>query len=1237
MAAQFARLPALLLILAIAGMFIGSAAAAGVASGGLDSSTRHVLLAPTSLGSVGRTAAPSLPSGPHPSVGLAGSVFDTVVLPNGTSVTGNFGAVGATVPQWDVYDSVTGDLFFVANNSNMVVVWSPSDHQIVKRILIPGYSPYLTGLILDPTDSRLFAINDERDNLSIINTSSLNITGFAGAGQNPYGGAWDPVNDRLYVADLGNDQVDVLNAATGASIGSFEVGGEPQGVAYDPNNGSILVGNTGGDNVTVYNLTQGKVTGQLIAGSDPGSLAVDATDNLVIVANQYSANVTLFDAQTLRQIGSIPTGAEPVWVNITPNGHAYVSNKQSDNITVLDDEGTPSWLATLPGGNVPWGGAYDPADGDEYVPNDGSNNLTVIADASTTTVANDLLGVAPTAVAYDATHDVYYVADSTNQLLLVNATTHAVMGALGLPFIPGHLLDVPSLDELWMDGRNTTYVDVTAELNESTMVLSHQLDTGGVGPMAFDPVQDVIVLANSHGNLTLIDPATVVGTASISLPMPGGYPLQASSILWDPATAEVYLTGGITNNSLTVVNIGSSSVVDAIPTGFDPQGEVLDLATGNIYVTNAGSANLTVVDPTTDVPTFSSPTGLGPNGIVYDSSNGYLYVANENSNNVSVLSPGTVAPITSLAVGVDPDGIAYASDIGNVSVANEDNGTLSLIGAPGTPPPEYSVTFASSPTSCSLTFDGTVYSNGEVDANVVAGTYPIVAPSCSGEVFSEWESSVGGVTTASAAATNVNVDATGTLTASFVSAGSTYQVAVVTSPTSCDIQIDGTTYGDGQTADGVTAGTHTISAPSCPGETFSSWATTAGSLGSPSSADTSLQVTADATLTATFTTTPTYQVDFAESGLPVGTGWSVLLDGVLVSSTTTSLSFVEPDGTYAYSITDVPGWHQTTLPYSGFITVSGQGVTESTLAFGAFTYSIAIAESGLPQGTSWSVTLNGVLQTVSVTMMYFYEPNGTYSYTVGTVSGFSSQPPSGSLSVVGAALSQSISFLVIPPPPPVGGAPAHPAFLGLPGDDGYALVGVLALIGAIGIGLFLLRGGRPGGHGSGSPPVAPPPPYVPMGPSPGGGSTGTGSFAGSKTGGSSGLTSFTIGAGSPGEPPATGGSLAGAKSGGGGGSLAGSKSRGVPGLGSYTLGGSATGGSLAGSKSGGSVAGSPPSSGTGGVPSSEPGATTSGGPPAQPTPPSSDPPAATGTSTPVTRSKSPLPPSDEDPPASGGS
>ncbi|MGC2289325.1 MAG: hypothetical protein WA688_05650 [Thermoplasmata archaeon] len=192
-----------------------------------------------------------------------------------------------------------------------------------------------------------------------------------------------------------------------------------------------------------------------------------------------------------------------------------------------------------------------------------------------------------------------------------------------------------------------------------------------------------------------------------------------------------------------------------------------------------------------------------------------------------------------------------------------------------------------------------------------------------------------------------------------------------------------------------------------------------------------------------------YSVLLSESGLPSGLPWSVKIDGTVMSLTTdggtddltwTGLA----NGTYAYTITDISGWHQTTLAYSGYVVVDGAAVTEPTLVFTEGTYVVTFAETGLPVGMSWSVTFSGVEQSSNTSAISFDDPNGTYDYST-SARGYGSVI--GRLTVSGQPVA----------PIPVGFAPssASPGFSTLD----YVLLGadVVAVAVAVAIGVALVK------------------------------------------------------------------------------------------------------------------------------------------------------------------------------------
>jgi len=67
-------------------------------------------------------------------------------------------------------------------------------------------------------------------------------------------------------------------------------------------------------------------------------------------------------------------------------------------------------------------------------------------------------------------------------------------------------------------------------------------------------------------------------------------------------------------------------------------------------------------------------------------------------------------------------------------------------------------------------------------------------------------------------------------------------------------------------------------------------------------------------------------------------------------------------------------------------------------------------EHGLPAGTLWSVTLGGIRRNGTGPSLAFWDPNGDYSFRVGTVSGFVPHPAAGQLIVRGMAVGRTVSY-----------------------------------------------------------------------------------------------------------------------------------------------------------------------------------------------------------------------------------
>jgi subtilase family serine protease len=163
-----------------------------------------------------------------------------------------------------------------------------------------------------------------------------------------------------------------------------------------------------------------------------------------------------------------------------------------------------------------------------------------------------------------------------------------------------------------------------------------------------------------------------------------------------------------------------------------------------------------------------------------------------------------------------------------------------------------------------------------------------------------------------------------------------------------------------------------------------------------------------------------YSVVWEETGLPAGTIWGVVVNGIPETTLHASLTMSLPNGSYPYEILDVSGWHETAVPYEGEITVTGAAYRPPVLTFTNVTYPVTFMMEGLSSPSLWRITISatgwGTLsQNVTGTVFGLPLPNGTYDYTVQVDYGELLSPAHGRVSVRGAGPSP-IVLQGAPPP-----------------------------------------------------------------------------------------------------------------------------------------------------------------------------------------------------------------------------
>ncbi len=159
-------------------------------------------------------------------------------------------------------------------------------------------------------------------------------------------------------------------------------------------------------------------------------------------------------------------------------------------------------------------------------------------------------------------------------------------------------------------------------------------------------------------------------------------------------------------------------------------------------------------------------------------------------------------------------------------------------------------------------------------------------------------------------------------------------------------------------------------------------------------------------------TGPFYIVKFEATGpAPAyNTRWTVHLSngqyetGSILSS---QLSFLLVNGTYSYSASSADGIYRFS---SGTFTVAGSG-ENLDINMSLIRYNVTFQESGLPAGTAWRATFNGIGRTVTSSSDTFQAPNGTWTYSISNTTSYYTKGYSGHVTVNGSSTSVAPRYL----------------------------------------------------------------------------------------------------------------------------------------------------------------------------------------------------------------------------------
>jgi YVTN family beta-propeller protein len=149
-------------------------------------------------------------------------------------------------------------------------------------------------------------------------------------------------------------------------------------------------------------------------------------------------------------------------------------------------------------------------------------------------------------------------------------------------------------------------------------------------------------------------------------------------VVVDPEGTYIYVTNA-GSNTVSVIDTATNAVKGTVNVGSAPSGVAVNPMGTKVYVANYNSSSVSVIDTATDTVTATIPVESNPLGVAVSSDGTKVYVTNRGSSSVSVIDTATDTVTATVPVGSNPWGVAVDPVGTNVYVANYDSRSVSVI------------------------------------------------------------------------------------------------------------------------------------------------------------------------------------------------------------------------------------------------------------------------------------------------------------------------------------------------------------------------------------------------------------------------------------------------------------------------------------------------------------------------------------------------------------------------------
>lgn len=346
-------------------------------------------------------------------------------------------------------------------------------------------------------------------------------------------------------------------------------------------------------------------------------ISVAYADQLYVL-NEGSNNISVIDSFTNQETYLIPVGNQPSAIALAPQSKMlYVANRSDNTVDVIDTQTNQKISPPIHVGSHPVGLFVSPNEKQVYVLTEGATSVSVIDTATNTVSLKISIGAEPFYAAKAVYgRRLYVICYATNVISVIDTITAALVDTIPVGPHGTNPSSIAVLSSPSVPAAETVYVTVP------------------------NPNSNY-----SNGSFMAINPTSHKIFKTIPVDV------DPQSLTISPNGRQVLVINGVYSHVADLIDTENYGVIQ-IPVGSRSFSGVFS-SNGMLYITNAGSNTVTVVNLQTHQIANTITVGSWPLGATIDSL-GRLFVTNSLGNSVSVVDTNTDTVVTTIQVGADP-------------------------------------------------------------------------------------------------------------------------------------------------------------------------------------------------------------------------------------------------------------------------------------------------------------------------------------------------------------------------------------------------------------------------------------------------------------------------------------------------------------------------------------------------------------------------------------------------------